>query len=124
MNIEFNALESAMNSLREALSSPPKSDLERDGIIHRFKYSFELLWKTAKRVLQKIGIVSNSPRSVMRDLAKQGLIMNAELWLLLLEARNYTSHSYNEEVAKWVFQQSTTFLAEADDLISKLKAEI
>jgi len=124
MDIEFGILDKAINSLREALASPPRNTLERDGVIQRFEYSFELLWKTAKRVLQKIGIVSNSPRSVIRDLAKQGLIMNAELWLLLLEARNYTSHSYNEEVAQWVFQQSTTFLTEADELISKLKAEI
>ena len=61
---------------------------------------------------------------MISDLAKQGLIWNAELCLLIFEFRNYISHSNNEEVAKWVFQQSTTFLAEADELISKLKAEI
>lgn len=124
MVVEFAKLEKALDSLRSALSQPPKNDLERDGVIQRFEYCFELFWKTSKRALNTLGIQSQSPRSVIRDLANQGFISDAELWMALLEARNYTSHTYNEATAQWVFSQSSIFLAQADALLARLKTEL
>jgi hypothetical protein len=60
---------------------------------------------------------------VIRELAQQSLIADADLWMLLLEARNYTSHTYNESTAQWVFSQASRFLLEAELLVAKLKAE-
>lgn len=124
MVIDFEKLEHALNSLRQAVAQPPKNDLERDGGIQRFKYCFELVWKTSKRALNALGIQSQSPRSVIRDLAQQGFISDAVLWMSLLEARNYTSHTYNEATAKWVFSHCSLFLKEADMLVVRLKSEI
>lgn len=124
MVVEFGVLERAVASLKEALARPPANDLERDGVIQRFEYTFELMWKTSKRVLDAMGIKSNSPRSVIRDLAQQGFISDASAWMVMLNARNYTSCIYDESVAKWVFSVCAPFLHAAETLILKLKAEV
>ncbi len=123
MNIDFSLVDRALASLRDALAHAPNNDLERDGVIQRFEYSFELVWKIGKRVLDKIGVKSHSPRSVIRDLAQQGFLVDAEAWMLTLTARNYTSHTYNEDTANWVFSMCKPFLDAAEDLVFKLKAE-
>ena len=123
MDIEFAPVDRALASLRVALAHAPNNDLERDGVIQRFEYSFELVWKIGKRVLDKMGVKSHSPRSVIRDLAQQGLLLDADAWMRILTARNYTSHTYNEDTARWVFSLCGPFLAAADDLVLKLKAE-
>jgi nucleotidyltransferase substrate binding protein (TIGR01987 family) len=123
MHVEFGPVEKALNSLKQALANPPQNDLERDGVIQRFEYSFELTWKTAKRALAKTGINAESPRAVIRELAQQGFIADAELWMLLPDARNYTSQTYNESTAQWVFSQAARFLSESEILMERLKAE-
>lgn len=123
MDIEFAPVDRALASLHDALAQPPKNDLERDGVIQRFEYSFELVWKIGKRVLHEIGIKSHSPRSVIRDLAQQGLLDDADAWMRILSARNYTSHTYNEDTAKWVFSLCKPFLTAAEALVFKLKKE-
>lgn len=122
-HIDFQVVDRAMANLAAALKSPPANDLERDGLIQRFEYSFELIWKVSKRVLEGMGIKSHSPRSVIRDLAQQGMIEDVSAWFEFLKGRNYTSHTYNEQVAHWVASLCPGFLKESLALISKLKAE-
>jgi nucleotidyltransferase substrate binding protein (TIGR01987 family) len=108
--------------LGAALVPPPANDRERDGAIQRFKYTFELAWKTSKRFLADLGIESLSPKSVIRDLAQQNLIDDAEAWLNFLRARNETSHIYKEEVASRVFSQIHSFHSECQKLLESIKA--
>jgi nucleotidyltransferase substrate binding protein (TIGR01987 family) len=122
--IEFSNLDRALHSLSEALKSAPRNDLERDGVIQRFEYTFELVWKTAKRVLESQGLEATSPKSVIRELLNQGWIQDGDLWIAFLKARNATSHTYKEDIAKDVFATSTKFLPEAQNLCIRLKQEI
>lgn len=121
MKTDFSAMESALASLENALEPPPRNDRERDGAIQRFEYTFELTWKTAKKVLENSGIVSPSPKSVIRDLAQQGWIKDAELWLSFLKARNWTVHTYKEETAQTVFEKVKAFAPECHRLLKELK---
>ena len=121
MQTSFEPLEKALQSLKNALNPAPLNDRERDGAIQRFEYTFELSWKAAKRVLLENGIDSRAPKTVIRDLAQQGWIEDAELWLEFLKARNATSHSYQEEVAENVFDHAKKFTKECEKLISILK---
>ena len=41
----------------------------------------------------------NSPRGCIREGWKQGLISDAEAWLEMMEKRNLSSHTYDENVA-------------------------
>jgi nucleotidyltransferase substrate binding protein (TIGR01987 family) len=74
-------------------------------------------------VLGQVGIFSNSPKSVIRDLAQQGFIEDPKVWLKFLLARNYTSHTYEESTARWVFEESKLFIVEAEFLLSRLERE-
>lgn len=123
MDVKFDNALAALASLEAALQLPPRNDLERDGTIQRFEYTFEAFWKVAKRVLNAMGLPSASPRAVIRDLAQAGFIDDPRLWMSFLEARNYTSHAYDAATAVWVFSKCAPFAAEARTLLGKLQQE-
>ena len=54
-------------------------------------------------------------------MARADLIKSAEVWLEFIEARNNSSHSYDENVARKVFEQILKFNSEVEHLIANLK---
>ena len=60
----------ARGSLDLALAAP-KTDLNRDASIQRFEFTFELAWKTMRRILKYKGILINSPRDTIREAANE-----------------------------------------------------
>lgn len=117
-HVSILPLSQALRSLEDALDPPPRNDRERDGAIQRFEYTFELSWKTGKRVLEDLGITSLSPKSVFRDLGHQGYLSDVEKWLGFLQSRNKTSHIYKETVAQEVFATIAPFVKACHDLIA------
>jgi nucleotidyltransferase substrate binding protein (TIGR01987 family) len=101
--LSLQQLETALVRLEEALNEPPDAPLLLDGTVQRFEFVFELSWKTLMHVLSEDGIDVNTPRQSLRSAASAGLITDERSWLELLEARNLTSHTYNEEIARRVF---------------------
>jgi nucleotidyltransferase substrate binding protein (TIGR01987 family) len=122
VQLKITALERALASLEGSLSPPPANDRERDGSIHRFEYTFETAWKLAQKFLARDGIVSTSPKMVIRDMAQQGWITNPSRWIQFLTARNYSSHTYNQQVADWVFSEAKVFAEECKNLLDTLRA--
>ena len=96
------------------------TELERDGAIQRFKFTFELSWKTLKRILTFKGLDVNNHRDVFRESAKQGLIENVEDWFEFIKKRNLTIHTYNEEYAVEIFESLTQFKIEVQKLIETI----
>ena len=80
-------------------------DMYLDATIQRFEFCFELAWKLMKAVLQYDGIEVNSPRSCIRESWKQGLIPNAQEWLEMMEKRNLSSHTYDENAAREIYRE-------------------
>lgn len=78
-------------------------DMYLDATIQRFEFCFELAWKLMKAVLEYDGIEVNSPRSCIRESWKQGLIPDAQEWLEMMEKRNLSSHTYNENAAREIY---------------------
>jgi nucleotidyltransferase substrate binding protein (TIGR01987 family) len=75
--------------------------LQRDGFIQRYEFTFELAWKTVREKFLNEGLIGlNSPKSVMREAFSADLINDQALWLLMLEDRNATTHTYEESAAK------------------------
>ncbi len=120
--LKTTALERALASLQGSLCPPPANDRERDGSIQRFEYTFETAWKLAQKFLARDGIVSASPKMVIRDMAQQGWITNPSRWIQFLTARNYLSPTYNQQVADWVFSESKVFAEECKKLLDTLRA--
>lgn len=111
----------ALKTLDEAMIKPPANDLERDGIIQRFEYCVEISWKSAKKVLEYHEQVVDTPRNIIRELAKINWIDNPNEWIDFLEARNKTSHLYHEEVATELFKLVPSFLQASHQLLVKLE---
>lgn len=81
------------------------TDVERDAAIQRFEYSFEATWKTAKQYLYTVeGIDAGSPKGVIRYGREVGLFDEKETItaLQMVNDRNLTVHTYNEEVAEQI----------------------
>ena len=111
----------ALNTLDEAMLKPPANNLERDGIIQRFEYCVEISWKSAKKVLEFHEQETDTPRNIIRELAKMNWINNPDEWIEFLEARNKTSHLYHEEVANELFKLVPVFLKASHQLLTKLE---
>ncbi|MCS7244426.1 MAG: nucleotidyltransferase substrate binding protein [Candidatus Calescibacterium sp.] len=52
----LSKLKRAYYKLKEAVNSDIKSELERDGVIQRFEFTFDIFWKTLKIILRYKGI--------------------------------------------------------------------
>ncbi len=89
----------------------------RDASIQRFEFCVELAWKVSKK---HMGTLSTAPKTVIREMAQAGLINSPELWFEFLEARNLSSHSYDEEVAKKIQNIFNSFYNEAEKLLKNL----
>ncbi len=83
-------------------------DLDRDGVIQRFEFTFELLWKTAKIVLEYEGFRCVSPRSCIKEGAQREILLEGEVLLDMLEDRNKASHIYDEHTAEEIFERIKT----------------
>ncbi len=88
--------------LQEGINSAD-NELSKDGVIQRFEFTFELLWKTLKIVLKDEGILCISPKHCLKEAFKFGLISDEESYLNMLEDRNLTTHIYNKEDSEKVF---------------------
>ncbi len=131
MSLNLSSLQSALKSLDEAFieyEKMPESTLMRDGIIQRFEYSFELCWKMLQRELrQEVGeeLVDTAKNYSKKDLFRlaweRKLILHSQTWFDYLEARNLTSHSYNEAKAELVFNAIKPFLNDATYLLAQLE---
>lgn len=124
VKLSLVALKKAIHSFESALIPEPKNDRERDGAIQRFEFTFELAWKTGKKVLKLLGIEETSPREVIRELGSQRLIASAESWILFLNLRNISSHVYNESQANEVFEKSKGFLPEVKALFQSIETRV
>lgn len=94
--------ERALVLLREALVNGPAAlnQLEKEGVIQRFEYSFELAWKTTKDYMEANGFVFAvvMPRQVLKDAFAAKLIAEGQVWIAMLDHRNLLSHTYNPAV--------------------------
>ena len=94
-NKAFAKLESATLSFNNNLIS----DLEKDGLIQRFKYTHELSLNVMKDFFEMEGNSTiMGSRSATREAFKKGLVIDGENWMDMINSRNLTTHTYNEEV--------------------------
>lgn len=94
-----------LDRLREALAEPSPNDLMIDGTIQRFEFVFELFWKAFKAAVEHDGLRANTPREAIRQAFVAELIEDEAAWLSLLEARNLTTHVYDEATARRIFDE-------------------
>ena len=95
----FRNFSRAYSLLREAFTREIKqlNDLEKEGVIRRFEFTFELSWNTLKDRLEYDGVLMDSvtPRNVIRTAFASGLVGEGQTWIDMLEDRRKTSHRYD-----------------------------
>ena len=118
----FDNYQRAFFLLREAvetLETRPLTQLEKEGVIQRFEYTWELAWKVLGDYLEHSGIILSSvtPASVIKAAYAAKIITNGELWMQALDARNRMSHTYDLKVFERIIDEiRTRYLAVFDTL--------
>lgn len=77
------------------------SDLERQGLIQAFEFTHELAWNTLKDFLTSRGPSEKlyGSKDATRAAFAAGLIEDGATWMRMIEHRNQSSHTYNDDVA-------------------------
>lgn len=99
-----NEYNNAVARLQEALIEE-ESEIVIDGALHRFEFTFELAWKTIKDYLEYMGLTekTGSPREIIQQAFKQGIIEEGEAWINMMLSRNALSHLYDEKASRNIF---------------------
>jgi nucleotidyltransferase substrate binding protein (TIGR01987 family) len=99
----FENFEKALAALAESVAVPPVENRDYAGIIQSFEFTYELCWKALKLILESNGIEAPFPRMVFEEAFKANLLDGNEIWKDIIEARNLTTHAYNQELARKMY---------------------
>lgn len=134
MSLQFDSLAKSIGNLERSIKTANRiddsdEDLQetvRAGVIQHFEVAYEQSWKMLKRWLKEnIGAASVdgvTQRNLFRLGAENRLIADVERWMEYHEARNSTSHTYDEDAAENVFAEATEFVHDAKHLLKMLEA--
>ena len=104
----------ALATLKKAMELSAQrelSDLEKQGVIQGFEFTFELAWNVMKDYLEEQGITGIiGSKNAIRYSFNKGIIEDGEMWLAMVESRNLASHSYDEETANVIFSSINCML--------------
>lgn len=102
--LRINNFKKALNRLEEGIKKA-KDSLDKDGVIQRFEFTVELLWKALRSILLYQGIECYSPRNCIKEAFKANLINDDEIILDMIEDRNIFSHVYDEDKSELIFER-------------------
>ena len=95
----------ALQQLTTGLSAYPNlNELEKDGIIQRFEFTFDLAWKTLQDYFaQESGYMDvKGPRTVLKQAIQDNLLEDGHAWLHMLDNRNLLTRVYDEEESRQI----------------------
>ena len=102
--LKIKNFEKALERLKEGVKEA-KNDLDKDGVIQRFEFTMETLWKALRAILLYQGIECYSLISCIKEAFRANLISDDEIILDMLEDRNISSHVYDEERSNKIFER-------------------
>lgn len=120
MKDRLKSFAAAVTRLRQVLRRP-SNQINRDAAIQRFEFCFELAWKCVQHTARKQGLDCQSPRGCLQAAFKNGWLSGEKPWLLALEDRNLTSHTYDQKLALKVYRRLPRHLVAFDELLAQLK---
>jgi nucleotidyltransferase substrate binding protein (TIGR01987 family) len=96
----FNHFSKVLNQLTRFIEKGALNELEKQGLIQSFEYTYELAWNTLKDYFEALGKTNiNSSRDAFRMAFKRGMIEDGETWMDMITSRTLTVHTYDEELA-------------------------
>ena len=133
MNLYLDNLAKSIEALKRSTKVASRlntfdGDLQeviRAGVVQNFEMAYEQSWKMMKRWLEEnVGatyVDGVTRRELFRFAAENRFITDVDRWMEYHEARNQTSHTYNEETAQGVFGEATEFVHDAEQLLKILE---
>ena len=102
----FQNFSKAMSQLQKFIEKGENlNELEEQGMIQAFEYTFELAWNLIKDYYEFQGSSNiQGSRDAFRLAFNRGLISDGDAWMKMIESRTKTSHTYNEETADEIAQ--------------------
>jgi len=98
------------------------TDLEKEGLVQRFEYTFELAWKTMKDYLEAQDVEAKFPREAIKKGFQYEIIAEGEVWMEMLESRNIMAHTYDKELFQTAVNKITAdFYPEIRNLYNYFK---
>ena len=104
------------------------SELEQEGLVQRFKYTFELSWKVMQDLLTYKGYeFMTGPNGALKMAFEDGLITDHDGWRLMVKSRNTLSHVYDEDeataIAGLIFTKYAPLLKALDEKLEQLSKD-
>jgi len=135
MKLQITPYEKALDQLKKSLdymgSPMAKKDVSlhaqfRGAAIQAFEYSYELAVKMIRRQLAQMvpnpqDLAQMTFADLIRTAADAGLIDNVKPFLKYRDARNQTSHTYDEDKASDVAKVVPDFYKDASFLLEQLR---
>ncbi len=101
----FYNYQKALVQLTKFIVKGELSELEEQGIIKAFEYTYELAWNVIKDYYEEQGEVSiQGSRDALRLAFQRGLITDGDNWMQMIKSRIASVHTYNLEVAQQINQ--------------------
>ena len=124
LEYSLKKLKDAYQRLEEGVKQA-KDELDKDGVIQRFEFTFELLWKALKLYLEHQGIIVKTPRESFVEAFRINLVDDEKIFLDMLEDRNNTSHIYDKATSEKIFNHiKKKYLSEIAKIIDLLKVNL
>lgn len=120
---QIEDLQKAIARLEDALKQE-KTEYMRDSAIKRFELVFDLAWKTLKNYLENnCNVACNSPKECFKEGFLNKLIEHNDFWINICNERNYTAHTYKEEMAEMVYADLPVALENFKKLLEKISVK-
>jgi nucleotidyltransferase substrate binding protein (TIGR01987 family) len=98
----FSNYKKALNQLQKFIDKGVLNELEQQGLIQAFEYTYELAWNVMKDYFTYVQADENilGSRDAIQLAFNRGLINKGKVWMDMIESRIKSSHTYNEDTAE------------------------
>lgn len=98
------------------------SDLEKQGLIKAYEFTYELAWNVMKDYFIYQGTTGiTGSRDAIREAVIQQIIIDGDTWMEMVSNRNKTTHTYDAEFIEYLIQIiCNKYLEKFMDLKNKL----
>ena len=101
------------------------SELEIEGLVQRFEYTFELAWKVLQDLLVYKGYeFMSGPNGTLKMAFEDGLIASHDEWRMMAKSRNTLSHVYDESealpIVQMIYSDFAPLLKQLDESLGLL----
>ena len=97
----YKKTQATLKNAVELALSRELSDLENQGMIQCFEFTFELAWNVMKDYLEEQGVRDIvGSKGAIRHAFSNGLIEDGQIWMDMIKDRSLATHLYDESTAK------------------------